>query len=164
MNPLTATHPAPDWLRELATARTRYEELLGWPVCMDVLSQCVAVPVGTVLDTVTMPAILAQKVRVELGFTMPAGPVAADPDGDWWTFLTEPATAARHDIPAELRELEVHTARHGAHVVIPTRLDGTDDRGWRWVELPHPHQSLPPWSAVLGATHRIAAGLVSAGR
>ena len=164
MNPLTATHPAPDWLRELATARTRYEELLGWPVCMDVLSQCVAVPVGMVLDTVTMPAILAQKVRVELGFTMPAGPVAADPDGDWWTFLTEPATAARHDIPAELRELEVHTARHGAHVVIPTRLDGTDDRGWRWVELPHPHQSLPPWSALLGATHRIAAGLVSAGR
>ena len=164
MNPLTATHPAPDWLRELATARTRYEELLGWPVCMDVLSQCVAVPVGTVLDTVTMPAILAQKVRVELGFTMPAGPVAADPDGDWWTFLTEPATAARHDIPAELRELEVHTARHGAHVVIPTRLDGADDRGWRWVELPHPHQSLPPWSALLGATHRIAAGLVSAGR
>ncbi len=164
MNPLTATHPAPDWLRELATARTRYEELLGWPVCMDVLSQCVAVPVGTVLDTVTMPATLAQKVRVELGFTMPAGPVAADPDGDWWTFLTEPATAARHDIPAELRELEVHTARHGAHVVIPTRLDGTDDRGWRWVELPHPHQSLPPWSAVLGATRRIAAGLVSTGR
>jgi hypothetical protein len=164
MNPLTATHPAPDWLRELATARTRYEELLGWPVCMDVLSQCVAVPVGMVLDTVTMPAILAQKVRVELGFTMPAGPVAADPDGDWWTFLTEPATAARHDIPAELRELEVHTARHGAHVVIPTRLDGTDDRGWRWVELPHPHQSLPPWSAVLGATRRIAAGLVSTGR
>jgi hypothetical protein len=164
MNPLTATHPAPDWLRELATARTRYEELLGWPVCMDVLSQCVAVPVGMVLDTVTMPAILAQKVRVELGFTTPAGPVAADPDGDWWTFLTEPATAARHDIPAELRELEVHTARHGAHVVIPTRLDGTDDRGWRWVELPHPHQSLPPWSAVLGATRRIAAGLVSTGR
>lgn len=162
MNPVTATHPAPDWLRELATARTRYEELLGWPVCMDVQSRCVAVPVGMVLDTITMPATLGEKVRAELGFTILAGPVAADPDGAWWTFLTQPAV--RRDIPAELRELEVGTAGHGAHVVIPTRLDGAGDQGWRWVERPHPHQSLPPWPVVLGATRRIAAGLVSTGR
>lgn len=164
MNPLTATHPAPDWLRELATARTSYEELLGWPVCMNVQSRCVAVPVGRVLDTITMPATLGEKVRVELGFPMPAGPVAEDPGGDRWTFLTQPTAAARRDIPAELCELEVHAAPHGAHVVIPTRLDGAGEREWRWVELPHPRQSLPPWSAVLGATRRIAARLVSTGR
>ena len=170
MNPLTATHPAPDWLRELATARTRYEELLGWPVCMDVQSQCVAVPVGTVLDTVTMPATLGEKVRVELGLSMLAGPVAADPDGDWWTFLTQPTAASRRNIRAELRELGVRTERHGGHVTIPTRLevpsrvDGTSERGWRWIELPHPHQSLPSWTVVLDATRRSAAGLVSTGR
>lgn len=158
MDPLTATHPAPDWLRELATARTRYEELLGWPVCMDVQSRCVAVSVGTVLDAVTMPTTLGEKVRAELGFAMAAGPVATDPEGDRWTFLTQPA-AARRDIPAELRELEVHAAPHGTPVVIPTRLEHADDRGWRWVELPYPRQSLPQWSVVLGATRRIAAGL-----
>ena len=170
MNPLTTTHPAPDWLRELATARTRYEELLGWPVCMDVQSRCVAVPVGMVLDTITMPATLGEKVRAELGFPVPAGPVATAPDGDRWTFLTQPAAAARRAIPAELRELDVDTAGDGAHVAIPTwldsptRLDDTGDRGWRWVERPHPRQSLPPWSVVLGATRRIATGLVSTGR
>lgn len=164
MNPLSTTHPAPDWLRELATARTRYEELLGWPVCMDVQSRCVAVSVGTVLDTITMPATVGEKVRAELGFPTAAGPVAADPDGDRWTFLTQPAAAAHRHIPTELRELHVDTAGHGTHVVIPTRLDGAGDRGWRWIEFPHPHQSLPPWSMVLDTARRITTGLVSTGR
>ncbi len=162
MNPLSATNPAPDWLRELVTARTRYEELLGWPVRVDVQSRCVTVPVGIVLDALTMPAPLGEKVRVEPGLTR-LGPVAADPQGERWTFLTQPAVATHRDIPAELRELEVHTAAHGTPMVIPTGIEDAGDGGWQWVELPRPRQSLPPWSAVLSAIRRIAAELVSSG-
>ncbi|MDQ4020335.1 MAG: hypothetical protein M3257_01565 [Actinomycetota bacterium] len=46
----------------------------------------------------------------------------------------------------------------------PTRIVGAGEQGWRWVELPQPRQSFPPWSVVLDATRRSAAELVSTGR
>ncbi|MGH3978732.1 MAG: hypothetical protein ACRDRZ_06990 [Pseudonocardiaceae bacterium] len=164
MNIPTTTHPAPDWLRELTNARTRYEELLGWPVCVEVQPRHVRVPVGAVLDAITMPASLGEQVLTELTVTMQAGPVTAGPNADPWTFLTQPATAPCPGTPADLDRLEVRLLPRGAYANLPTQLDSGNDSAWRWIESPQLCQSLPPWTAVIGATRRVAAALVTSGR
>lgn len=164
MNAPTTTFPAPEWLRTLAAARTHYEELLGWPVRVQVQQRYLTVPVGMALDALTMPATLGEKVLAELTISMLAGPVTADPGGDWWTFLSHPAPAPRLGVPAALRRLRVHPAPRGTPVIIPTSLDGGGESRWQWIEPPRPGRSLPPWSVVVGATRRVAAGAVSRGR
>ncbi|MGH3981023.1 MAG: hypothetical protein ACRDRZ_18840 [Pseudonocardiaceae bacterium] len=163
MNTLIGAPGAPAWLHEVATARTRYEELLGWPVSIDVERRRLMVPVGTVLDAVTMPAALGRTVLAELRIAILAGPVTADPAGHWWTFLIQPAAAAGTDLPAELRRLKVRPTPRGGHAIVPIQLAHHGDGGWRWVQPPRPRQSLPPRSVVLGATRRVAAGLASSG-
>jgi hypothetical protein len=155
------TPPAPQWLRDLVAARTHYEELLGWPVTVDVEPPRLVVAVGQVLDAVTMPATLGGSVLAELRITMLAGPVIADPGGAWWTFLAAPAAASRPDIPAELHARRVHLTPRGAHVIIPNLTAG--DGLPRWIEPPRPHHQLPPWSAVIGETRRVADHLAAAG-
>ena len=162
MTILTPPRPAPEWLRELAAARAHYEELFGWPVLVDIEPRRIVVPVGEVLDAITMPSTLGLTVLTELNIAMMAGPVTAGLHGTWWTFLTQPATTARRDVATELHALKVHLTPPGAHAVLPTRLDSGG--AWRWITPPQPSRSLPPWSAVVAVTRRLAAsGALAAG-
>lgn len=111
-----------------------------------------------------MPATLGEKVLAELRIMMLAGPVTAGPGDDWWTFLSHPATASCLGIPTALRRLRVHPAPQGTPVIIPTHVGGADSTRWRWIAPPHSGRPLPPWSAVIGATHRVAAAAVGSGR
>ncbi|WP_020663616.1 hypothetical protein [Amycolatopsis benzoatilytica] len=159
--PQTSTPAAPQWLRDLAAARTQYEELLGWPVTIDVTPRRLAVAVGQALDAVTMPATLGASVLAELQISMLAGPVIADPGGGtWWTFLTAPAARSRPDLPAELHARKVHLTPRGAHVIVPKHIG--DGESSQWISPPQPHRDLPPWSVVIGATRRVVDHLASA--
>lgn len=157
-----STPAAPQWLRDLVAARTHYEELLGWPVTVDIEPRRLAVAVGQALDAVTMPSALGQSVLAELQITMLAGPVITGPGGGWWTFLTAPATASRPDIPAELHACKVQLTPRGAQVIIPSLID--DEASSRWITPPRPRHPLPPWSVVIGATRRVVDHLTSADR
>jgi hypothetical protein len=150
------TPAAPDWLRDLADARKDYEERLGWPVTIELQHRRLVAAVGERMDAITMPAALGRHVLAELQIAMLAGPVIAGP-GKWWTFLTEPATAPRPAVPAELFRAKVRITPRGAHVVIPPRPDALE-----WIKRPQPQHTLPPWSVVIGATRRFAAHITSA--
>jgi hypothetical protein len=154
MTILTPPRPAPEWLRDLAAARAHYEELFGWPVSVDIEPRRVVVPVGEVLDAVTMPAALGEQVLAELHIAMMAGPVIAGPNGTWWTFLTQPATASRPEIAAELHAVKVCLTPRGAHAILPTADD--NNGAWRWIAPPQHSSTLPPWSAVIAVTRRVA--------
>ena len=147
--------PAPAWLRELAHGRDTYEELLGWPVSVQVGTRALIVAIGHTLEAVTMPADLGAHVRAELGIAMLSGPVAADPDGRRWTFFTKPLDRLRPNIAADLSHLLVDVAPHGAHVVVPTDPHTMTGQRWRWVDSPSPARSLPPAYAVIGVTRRL---------
>jgi hypothetical protein len=108
------------------------------------------------MDAITMPAALGRRVLAELQIAMLAGPVISGP-GEWWTFITEPATAPRPAVPAELCRAKVHIAPRGAHVVIPPRREALE-----WIKRPQPQHALPPWSVVIGATRRVAAHMTVA--
>lgn len=99
MSALTTTPitPAstPEWLRDLASAKTRCEEDWGLPVTVDIAHRRLVVRVGAVMDAITMPAALGARVLAQLRVMMLAGPVIAGPGGTCWTFLTQPATAPR---------------------------------------------------------------------
>jgi hypothetical protein len=146
------TQPAPAWLRELAAARAHYEEQFGWPVSVQVGQRQLAVALGQVLDAITMPAELAEKVQAQLGIAMLSGPVIAQPDGAVWTFLTQAATTMRGDIVDGLGDHEVRHAAAGAFTVIPTE-SGTG--GWRWINEPRPHHMLPSAYAVVATARRL---------
>lgn len=148
--------PAPAWLRELAHGRDTYEELLGWPVSVQVGTRVLIVAIGQVLDAVTMPAGLAAQVRAELGIAMLSGPIATDPDGKRWTFLTKPLDRLRPNTAADLSHLRVDVAPHGSHVVLPTDPNLTTGQQWRWIEPPSPAKPLPPAYAVIGVTRRLS--------
>jgi hypothetical protein len=147
--------PAPAWLRELAHGRATYEELLGWPVSVQVGNRMLIVAIGQTVEAVTMPASLGAMVRAELGIAMLSGPVAAAPDGARWTFLTKPLDRLRPNITADLSHLRVDVAPHGAHVAIPTDPHTSTGRGWRWIEQPSPARALPPAYAVIAVTRRL---------
>lgn len=156
-----STLAAPQWLHDLVTARTHYEELLGWPVTVDVEPRRLVMAVGRELDAVTMPSALGQAVLAELQVTMLAGPVIADPGGGWWTFLTAPNTASQPDISTELRVGKVHLTPRGARVVVPSLIDcGTSPR---WINRPPPRRPLPTWSVVIGMTRRVVEQLAITG-
>jgi hypothetical protein len=139
------TSALPQWLLDLATARTHYEERFGWPVSISVVERQLAVTLGQTLDAITMPAPLATKVHTQLGIAMLAGPVIANPEGTHWTFLTQLTPA---DLVTDLPDVR----RAGTHAVIPTH--GT---GWRWISEPRPGQMLPPVRAVVATARRILA-------
>lgn len=149
--------PAPSWLRELAHGRAEYEELLGWPVSVQVGNRVLIIAIGRTVEAVTMPAALGLRVRAELGIAMLSGPVVADPDGVRWTFLTKPIDRLRPNITADLSHLRVDVATHGSHVVIPTGPDISVGKVWRWVERPAPSRTPPPAYAVTAVTRRLAA-------
>ena len=148
--------PAPVWLRELVHGRADYEELLGWPVSVQVGDRLLIVAIGRTVEAVTMPAGLGARVSAQMGIAMLSGPVVADPDGDRWTFLTKPLDHLRPNITADLSHLRVEVAPHGSHVVIPTSPDTTTGKVWRWVEQPASGKPLPPAYAVIAVTRRRA--------
>jgi hypothetical protein len=145
--------PAPAWLRELAHGRDSYEELLGWPVSVQVGNRALIVAIGQTVDAVTMPAGLGAQVRDELGIAMLNGPVMADPDGRRWTFLTKPLEHLRPTITADLSHAQVDLVPHGGHVVIPNDPGTSSGTLWRWIE--QPTRALPPAYAVIGVTRRL---------
>lgn len=148
--------PAPVWLRELAHGRAEYEELLGWPVSVQVGNRLLIVAIGHTVEAVTMPAGLGARVRAELGIAMLSGPVVADPDGVNWTFITKPLDHLRPNITADLSHLRVVVAPHGSHVAIPTGPRVSAGKVWRWIERPAPGKALPPAYAVIAVTRRLA--------
>jgi len=150
--------PAPAWLRELAHGRASYEELLGWPVSVQVGKRVLIVAIGQVLDAVTMPASLGARVHAELGIAMLSAPVVTEPEGKRWTFLTKPLDRLRPNIAADLSHLRVDVAPHGAHIVIPTEPQTTSGQEWRWIDPPSPTRTLPPAYAVIGVTRRLTQG------
>jgi hypothetical protein len=137
------TSALPQWLLDLATARTHYEERFGWPVTIWIAERQLAIALGQTLDAITMPAPLATQVHTQLGIAMLTGPVIANPDGTEWTFLTQPAPP---DLVTDLPDV-----RHaGTHMVIPAL--GTN---WRWISEPRPNHMLPSAHAVVATTRRV---------
>jgi hypothetical protein len=153
--PPTARPTAPPWLRDLADARTYYEETFGWPVILDIEPHRIVIPAGDVLDAITMSAGLGEAVLTELRIEMLAGPVITDASGEWWTFLTMPVIPPRPDVPSDLRGLGVAAVPPGDHVIVPNR-DGAAGSP-RWIERPRRRHCLQPRSVVIGTTRRVAA-------
>ena len=147
--------PAPTWLRRLADARATYEELLGWPVSVQIGRRDLVVIIGGTLGAIGMPARLGARVRQELGFTMLCGPIVADPTGTWWTFLTKPVGLLRADVAQDLAAVRVRVARRGTCVEIPSHVKEPMVGGWRWVERPAPSRPLPPGSVVVSMVRRL---------
>jgi hypothetical protein len=147
--------PAPTWLRGLTDSRARYEELLGWPVSIQVGRRDLVLVVGGRIGAIGMPARLGVRVRQELGFAMLCGPVIADPGGGWWTFLTKPVGVLRADVAGDLAAVRVRVVPRGAYVEIPNDLNTTALRGWRWVERPVPNRPLPPGSVAVAMVRRL---------
>jgi len=139
------TSALPQWLVDLATARTHYEERYGWPVTISIVERQLVIALGGTLDAITMPAPLATQVHTQLGIAMLAGPVIANPDGTRWTFLTQ---LAPPDLVTDLPDVQ----RPGSHAVIPTF--GTN---WRWISEPRPKHVLPSVHAVVATARRVLA-------
>ncbi|MPZ79317.1 MAG: hypothetical protein GEV28_02555 [Actinophytocola sp.] len=164
--PIT-NRPAPWWLRELAHGRAAYEELLGWPVSVQVGNRVLIVAIGSSVAAMTMPAALGAAVCGELRRAIQCGPVLTDPDGLKWTFLTRPPEDLRTGIAGALARAHVDLARRGGHVVVPpaptTPLATTTpagrpvplDRSWRWIEPPTPCRPLPPAYPAIAVTRRL---------
>ena len=147
--------PAPSWLRQLTEARATYEELLGWPVTIQVGRRDIALIIGATVGAIGIPARLGAAVRQELGFTMLCGPIVADPTAQWWTFLTRPVGLLRPDVAEDLSSVRVRIAPRGACVEIPQAPNSTTPNTWRWVEPPLPARPLPPGSAVISMIRRL---------
>lgn len=139
--------PAPLWLRELAAARTAYEERLGWPVAMEVSKRRLVVRVGTSIDAIVMPSSTGASVLGQLRMMMLSGPVLATPDGRW-TFLTQACLRERPELPVALGVAQVRNLRRGSAVMLPTDLASGD-----WIS--EPRYSLPPWSTVVGTARKV---------
>lgn len=158
---MITNRPAPWWLRELAHGRASYEELLGWPVTVQVGTRTLALP-GTGIAAVTMPAALGAAVRHELGVALQCPPVVTDPEGLLWTFLTGPPVALRPGVAAQLAGARVTVAARDSSVTIPTLPTRTspttpagrlNTRAWRWVEPPV--RTLPPAYPVIAVIRRL---------
>lgn len=158
MTTTITNRPAPRWLRELAHGRAAYEELLGWPVSVQVGNRVLIVSIGASVAALTMPAALGAAVRDELCVALQDGPVLTDPDGLKWTFLTRPAGGLRPGVTAELAKLRVDLAPRGGHVVVPTAPTASPlpvGTAWRWIQAPSPARPLPPAYPVIAVTRRL---------
>ena len=149
------TRPAPVWLRDLADARARYEELLGWPVSVQVGRRDLVLAVGGSIGAVGMPARLGARVRQELGIAMLCGPIVADQGGGWWTFLTKPVGVLRPDVAHDLAAVRVRLVPRGSFVELPLHVNGSEAPGGRWVERPAPAMGMPPGSVVVAMVRRL---------
>lgn len=150
--------PAPQWLRELAHGRAAYEELLGWPVAVQVSDRVLTLAVGGSVSAVTMPVALGSLVRKELGVAMQYAPLLADPEGLKWTFLTRPPEELRSGVSEELAAADVAFAPRGCHVVVPTSPTGRPAiRAWQWIDPPSSGRALPPAYPVIAVTRRLTA-------
>jgi hypothetical protein len=149
-----ATSGAAQWLRDLISERIRYEEEFGWPVAVEVERRRLTVAVGDVLDSVTMPVAVGEKVLVQLRIAMLDGPVLASVGGERWTFLTTPEAPPMPVIPAELDAYGVRFTPRGAQVIIPG--PGSGEGSPHWIEAPRARNALPPWPAVIATARRVA--------
>ncbi len=148
------TSGAVQWLRDLISERIQYEEDFGWPVTVEVERRRLAVAVGDVLDAVTMPVALGEKVLAELRIAMLNGPVLSSVGGERWTFLTTPEAPPRSVTPAELDAHGVRFTPRGALVIIPRPGSGAESPPW--IEAPRARRALPPWPAVTATARRVA--------
>lgn len=139
----------------MAHGRATYEELLGWPVSLQVRTRTLVVAVGHVLDAVSMPTTLGVSVKNELGSTFSAAPIVADPDGTRWTFLTKPVRAMRPEIVSGLAAWQVDLAPLGSHVAIPVSIACSTTRVCRWIQRPLPQYALPPAREVVETARRV---------
>jgi hypothetical protein len=149
------SRPAPAWLRELADARARYEESLGWPVSVQVGRRDLVLIVGGEIAAIGMPAHLGARVRQELAIAMLSGPIVADPGANLWTFLARPIGVLRLDVAHDLAAVRVHLAPRSACVELPPTLSATPRPGRRWVDPPIPNRPLPPGSVVISLVRRL---------
>ncbi|MGH3761563.1 hypothetical protein [Actinophytocola sp.] len=150
--------PAPRWLRELAHGRDAYEELLGWPVSVQVGDRVLIVLIGSSIAAITMPATLGAAVREELSVAMQNGPVLTDPDCLKWTFLTRPPDCLRPGVAACLAREHVDLAPRGSQVVVPTtptRRPTPVGTAWRWIDPPAPARPRPPAYPVIAITRHL---------
>lgn len=150
----TETAARVDVLRELAQARTRYEERLGWPVTIDVRLGRLVMMTGPIADAVTMPASLGRLVLADLRIAMFGGPVVADPSGRSWMFFTAPfgTFEPTEEVAEELSQLDIALMPPETYVVVPTHLDGANP--WPWIEQPRSGRDLPPVAAVIATARR----------
>ncbi len=137
--------PAPEWLRGLADARAAYQELLGWPVSVQVGERRLVVAIGSVLGAVVMPAVLGARVRAQLERPVP---IVGNSDGTRWTFIGRPGAASGHGIPA----LQLRPLPAGSYVTIPAELTETDDG---WISRPVPGRTLPQASDILALARKL---------
>ncbi|HEV2784087.1 MAG TPA: hypothetical protein VGX25_32265 [Actinophytocola sp.] len=147
--------PAPGWLRELADARATYQELLGWPVSVQVGRRSLVVAVGSALAAVAMPAALGARVRAQLGISILSAPIVANPDGTRWTFLARPDEPVRPAVVEDLAAAGVRVAPEGSYVVLPTTLDRSSGPAERWIDEPRPNRILPPLHAIIALARRL---------
>jgi hypothetical protein len=151
MSPST---PDVELLRELAAARTWYEERFGWQVTVEVAGARLVMELGDRMDAVAMSKPLGRRVLTELRITMLAGPVLADATARWWMFLTQPAAGIGWSVK-QLRGLDVHPVPRGSRVVVPSEISETPQ--WPWIERPRALHRLPPWAAVIATVRRTTA-------
>ncbi|OLF04694.1 hypothetical protein BLA60_39410 [Actinophytocola xinjiangensis] len=156
---MITNHPAPHRLRELATGRAAYEELLGWPVTVQVSRRELALVAGPDVSAMTMPTGLGALVRKELGVAMQHAPIVSTPDSRTWTFLTRPPELRlRTGVADELALAGVVFTPPGGHVALPRSPVGLPAiRTWQWVDPPTPGAALPPAYPVIAVTRRITA-------
>jgi len=157
MSTSITNHPAPQWLRELARGRAAYEELLGWPVTVQVSNRALTLVAGDDVSAMTMPVTLGALVRKELGVAMQHAPVVSTPDGRNWTFLTRPPELRlRTGVAAELAMAGVVFTPPGGQVAVPSSPAGLPViRTWQWVDPPVPGAVLPPAYPVIAVTRRL---------
>jgi|tagenome__1003787_1003787.scaffolds.fasta_scaffold20972029_3 hypothetical protein len=144
--------PAPDWLRDLMTARAHYEERYGWPVTVQIAEHRLAVGLGTALDAITMPAALGAQVQAQLGIAMLAGPVVGH--GAEWTFLTQPVAPMSPTFMVNLVTHGVRYAGAGAYTPLPST---PSDQDRQWISEPRSNQMLPSPFAVAATVRRVCA-------
>jgi hypothetical protein len=150
--------PAPAWLRELASARASYQELLGWPVSVQVGQRNLVVAIGEILHAIAMPAGLGARVAAQSRISILPAPVIANADGTRWTFLAKADRPIRASVADDLSAARVTFAPPGSYVVIPATMGPSTGRVERWIEAPQPNRALPPSCAIVGLARRLIYG------
>lgn len=158
MKPTPIYRSAPAWLLELAMARSDYEELLGWPVELQITARRLTIPAGRSFDAVFIPVRLGAPVQRQLRVVSQDGPVIAGPRRGWLTFLTKLSASAEPLLPTDLDHAGVSLVRRGKPVVLPAAPEISDAGEVRWFSPPRPRR-MPAWPVVLGVCRRVISGL-----
>jgi hypothetical protein len=127
-----------------------YQEVFAWPTIIDNTTGEVRLRLGSVVDALFMRAGFAAEVNSFLVRNMFRASILVVPAvPNDWIFLTQPRTTMRQRAWEDLVRIQVGWKRRGETILLPA-LDNTED-GVRWLEQPHQHIELPPWSAVVAA-------------